>query len=214
MSPAQAHVPDVPAAAAMTDPPEHQPDPALAPDASTPVGAADAAGRPRIRDQIAENPLLSLFGAVFIAVLGFLGAVIVALLTYTLTTTQSQFAGVHDRIDRLEDKLDDGFAEQGAEIEEINLKLTALIAALNMTSEVDAALEGRLLSPDPAAHGPGSERSPRDLRPHLPKFGNVPFAATSELDTACCGITITASIPDVSRFVIPYSYDPCDLCAT
>ena len=28
------------------------------------------------------------------------------------------------------------------------------------------------------------------------------------------GITITASIPDVSRFVIPYSYGPCDLGAT
>ena len=154
MSPAQTHIPAVPAASTMTDPPDPQPDPALAPDASAPAGAADAAGRARIRDQIAENPLLSLFGAVFVAMLGFLGAVIVALLAYTLTTTQSQFAlvqdqfaAVHDRIDRLEDTVDDGFATQGAEIEEINLKLTALIAALNMTHEVDAALEGRLLNP-------------------------------------------------------------------
>lgn len=174
MSPPQAHTPAVPAASAMTHPSDPQPDPALAPDASTPASAADAVGRPRIRDQIAENPLLSLFGAVIVAVLGFLGAVTVALLAYTLTTTQSQFAGiqgqfarvqdqfaeVHDRIDRLEDKIDEGFATQGAMIEQINLKLTALIAALNMTTEIDAALEGRLLSPAPAADGPSSERSP------------------------------------------------------
>ena len=165
----------------MTHPSDPQPDPALAPDASTPTSAADAAERPRVRDQIAENPLLSLFGAVIVAVLGSLGAVTVALLAYTLTTTQSQFAGiqsqfasiqsqfarvqdqfaeVHDRIDRLEDKIDEGFATQGAMIEQINLKLTALIAALNMTTEIDAALEGRLLSPAPAADGPSSERSP------------------------------------------------------
>ena len=195
MSPPQAHTSAVPAASAMTHPSDTQPDPALASDASTPASAADPASRPRVRDQIAENPLLSLFGAVIVAVLGILGAVVVALLTYTLTTTQSQFASiqdqfasiqdqfagvqgqfvgiqdqfvsvqeqfdrVHDRIDRLEDKIDEGFATQGAMIEQINLKLTALIAALNMTTEIDAALEGRLLSPAPAADGPSSERSP------------------------------------------------------
>lgn len=181
MNPPQAHTSAVPTASAMTHPPGPQPDPALAPDASTPASAADAAGKSRIRDQIVENPLLSLFGTVIVAVLGILGAVVVALLTYTLTTTQSQFAGiqnqfagiqgqfalvqdqfaeVHDRIDRLEDKIDEGFATQGAMIEQINLKLTALIAALNMTAEIDAALEGRLLSPAPAADDPSNERSP------------------------------------------------------
>lgn len=56
-----------------------------------------------------------------------------------------------------------GFAEQDAKIDaldakidEINLKLTALIAALNKTVEVDAAIEGRLLDSEPDADDPGA----------------------------------------------------------
>ena len=37
---------------------------------------------------------------------------------------------------------------EGTRLDEIELKLTALIAALNKSDEVDAAIEGRLLSPD------------------------------------------------------------------
>ena len=51
------------------------------------------------------------------------------------------------RMDRLEDKMDAGFAAQGAAIAENDRKLTALVAMLNVTAEVDAALEGRLLIP-------------------------------------------------------------------
>ena len=112
----------------------HTPDPQ--PPAHTPAAAAvtaTAAARPRIRDQIAENPLAS-----------FLGAVIIVMLGFTLTTS-------YDRITRLEDKIDTRFAQVDArfdslesDVGEINLKLTALIAALNATDPVDAALEGRL----------------------------------------------------------------------
>ena len=78
----------------------------------------------------------------------------------------------NDRISRLEDKVDAGFAQQDAKfderfarqdakfderfarqdekLDEINLKLTALIAALNATAEVEAALDGRLLDPNAA----------------------------------------------------------------
>ena len=52
-----------------------------------------------------------------------------------------------DRIDRLEDKVDTGFAVQGAQIGELDRKLTALIAHLNATEAVEAALEHRLLMP-------------------------------------------------------------------
>ena len=114
----------------------HTPDPQ--PPAPTPAAAA-AAARPRIRDQIAENPLASLLGAVIIVMLGF-----------TLTTS-------YDRTTRLEDKIDARFAQVDArfdslesDVAEINLKLTALIAALNATEAVDAALEGRLAGADTA----------------------------------------------------------------
>ena len=60
---------------------------------------------------------------------------------FSLTSNRS-------RIDRLEDTVNAGFAAQDAKIDAIDLKLTALIAALNLTAQVDAAVEGRLLTPD------------------------------------------------------------------
>ena len=109
----------------------HTPDPQ--PPRHTPAAAAATAARPRIRDQIAENPLASLLGAVIVVLLGF-----------NLTIT-------HDRINRLENTVDARFAQVDArfdslesDVAEINLKLTALIAHLNATEAVDAALEGRL----------------------------------------------------------------------
>ena len=154
--PHMAHTPD-------PQPPQHTADTAdpqpPQPTAHTPdpeppqptVAAAASAARPRIRDQIAENPLAAFFGTLVVVLLGF-----------NLTFT-------HDRINRLEDTVDAGFAEVDARfaevaaqvdarfaqvdarfdslesgVAEINLKLTALIAALNATDAVDDALEGRL----------------------------------------------------------------------
>ncbi|MYH00180.1 MAG: hypothetical protein F4144_11965 [Acidimicrobiaceae bacterium] len=92
--------------------------------------------------------------------------VAVALLIFVLTDNRS-------RVDRLEDAMNARFTEQDAridgldrrltaridgldaKIDEINLKLTALIAALNMTGEVEAAVEGRLLGSEPPEDGPG-----------------------------------------------------------
>ena len=58
--------------------------------------------------------------------------------------------------------MDARFAQVGArfaaieeDVAEINLKLTAIIAALNMSEEVTAALEGRLIAPTPA-HDPAN----------------------------------------------------------
>ena len=117
--PAPVHNPAAQALPHMADTPDPQPP------QHTPAAAA-AIARPRIRDQIAENPLASLLGAVIVVLLGF-----------NLTFT-------HDRINRLEDKVDAGFDSLESDVAEINLKLTALIAHLNATDAVDAALEGRL----------------------------------------------------------------------
>ncbi|MYG55104.1 MAG: hypothetical protein F4163_05660 [Acidimicrobiaceae bacterium] len=101
----------------------------------------------------------------------FLGTIAGALLLFALTST-------NDRISRLEDRVDAGLAAVearfeaqnakfeakfnaqdakieakfnaiDAKIDEINLKLTAVIAALNATTEVDAALDGRLMGESP-----------------------------------------------------------------
>ena len=120
------------------DPPPDSPPEALPPGLASPPAVA---ARPTLRGQIAENPLAS-----------FLGAMVVALLISMLATTNI-------RINRLEDRLDAGFAAQDAKFDkidakfdeleakfdEMNLKLTALIAKLNATEDVDAALEGRLI---------------------------------------------------------------------
>ena len=120
---------------------------------------AAAATRPTLRDQVAQNPLAS-----------FLGAVVVALLVSMLTTTnirinrledrvEAGFAAVDDKFERLEARLDDKFERVDtkfervdARLDEIDLKLTALIAKLDATEDVEAAVEGRLTerASDPA----------------------------------------------------------------
>ncbi len=135
----------------------HNPDPTATPQAPAGAPAIEATpARPRLRDQIAENPLLSLFLGLTLAVLTFLGTLAVALLLFTLNdindgldSVGERIDGVEvslgERIDRLESKVDAGFAAQGAHIVETDRKLIALIAHFNATEAVDAALEGRLL---------------------------------------------------------------------
>ena len=62
-----------------------------------------------------------------------------------------------ERIDSLEAKVDAGFAAQGTQIAELDRKLTALIAHLNATESVEAALEHRLLTPGANAFEPEDE---------------------------------------------------------
>lgn len=130
----------------MADPPE--PEPAVA---DPQAAAIDRPARPRLRDQIAQNPLLTL-----------LGTVIIALLVFTLGTTNLRISDTNARIDRLEvrmDRLEDRFTALEERVINIDLKLTALIAALNATEEVDAALQGRLLQPGASEQDPApSER--------------------------------------------------------
>ncbi len=56
-------------------------------------------------------------------------------------------AKIDDKFGELDAKIDDKFGELDAKIDEMNLKFTALIAALNATEAVDAALDGRLVVP-------------------------------------------------------------------
>ena len=113
-----------------------------------PPAANGAAAGARLRAVLGDNPLQTA-----------LATVAVALLVFVLTDNRSRVDRVEDtvnaRIDRLEDTMNTSFAEQDAKIDQINLKLTALIAALNKTGEVDAAIEGRLLDSEPAADDPG-----------------------------------------------------------
>ena len=119
---------------------------------STPVSQPPRPERFR-RDAAVTSTILSILGAAFVAVLSF-----------ALVSTNS-------RITRLEDKMDAGFARVdarfaaqddkidglGDKIDMIDLKLTALIAALNKTNEVGAALDGRLLNSDASTAALGGQ---------------------------------------------------------
>lgn len=133
------------------------PDSATAPQPRAPVSAVKpGTARPRLRDQIVENPLLSLFGAA----LTLFGTALVALLLFALTSINDRIDGVEARLgeridrlelrlgermdrlearmdrlearmDRLEAKVDAGFAAQAAQIAELDARLSAQIAELD-----------------------------------------------------------------------------------
>ena len=122
-----------------------EPGQAAAAEGQTAARAGAAVGR-RALQQLGEYPLQALFGAA-----------LVALLIFNLNSTNDRITRLEERMDARFERMDARFAaleEDIAELQEgvaeINLKLTAIIAALNMTEEVTAALEGRLIAPTPA----------------------------------------------------------------
>ena len=116
-----------------------QPGKAATVEGQTATTAGTNVGR-RALQQLGENPLLALFGTAIIALLIL------------------NFNSINDRITRLEESMDARFAQVDArfaaleeDLAEIDRKLTALIAALNMADEINAALEGRLINRAPAS---------------------------------------------------------------
>ena len=85
-----------------------------------------------------------------------LTAAVLALLAFAFTSIDARIGDTTARITRLEERIEvrftgidarfasieAGLDAQGAKIDEINLKLTALIAALGMTDQVEAAAAG------------------------------------------------------------------------
>ena len=112
-----------------------------------PPAAHETASGSRVRTVLGDNPLQTA-----------LATVAVALLVFVLTDNRSRVDRVEDtvntKIGRLEDTMNARFVEQDAKIDEINLKLTALIAGLKKTGEVEAAIDGRLLDSEPSASDP------------------------------------------------------------
>ena len=133
----------------------HTPDPATSQAQTVDDAVAERPARPRLRDQIAENPLASLGVGLALALFTLLGTVVVALLLFALNGFNDRFDRLEARLDRLEAKVD----ARGAQIAELDRKLTALIAHLNATAAVDAALEHRLLIPGAGAIEPEGEPS-------------------------------------------------------
>jgi len=131
-----------------------------------PARAKASQGRPRLRDQAAENPLLTLFGTIIVALLVFvLGTtnLRIADINNRFDDINDRFDEVHDRIDETNDRIDrleDRFASLEQRVIEIDRKLTALIAHLNATAAVDAALEGQFVQPGIDGSEPSHRPSP------------------------------------------------------
>ena len=146
-------------AAEMTRPSDPQPgDPADRAAATAPAGRATGlVGRARATAWPAAftGPLITVIVLLAGAVGGFVLRDLNSLET-DIGNLEADVAQLRVDVDakfvKLEAEMDARFTAQDAKIDEINLKLTALIAALNKTEEVDAALTGRLLDPaaDPA----------------------------------------------------------------
>ena len=115
------------------------------PETTGPVAASEAPAAPGRWAKFTDNPLLAI-----------LGTATVGLLIFTLTRTDDHISRLDDRVDAGFAAVDARFAAQDvkidaldAKIDALDLKLTALIAALNATHEIEAALEGRFLDPNP-----------------------------------------------------------------
>ena len=133
-----------PMAATTDPPPEREPDPE-SPAAAPAGGAAVPGARRRGGAKLTDGPLLTV-----------LSMAVVALLVFVLTDLSGRISRLDDKVERVENKMEARFAAQDEKIEarfaaqdekidEINLKLTALIAALGMDDAVNAVLEGRVL---------------------------------------------------------------------
>lgn len=115
------------------------------PETTGPVAASEAPAAPGRWAKFTDNPLLAI-----------LGTATVGLLIFTLTRTDDHISRLDDRVDAGFAAVDARFAAQDvkidaldAKIDALDLKLTALIPALNATHEIEAALEGRFLDPNP-----------------------------------------------------------------
>ena len=102
-----------------------------------------AAAAPTLRSQVAENPLLSFFGLMIIALL----AAAIAAPNIRINDTNARIDRLDTRITARFDKVDAEFEDIDARLDGLDLKLTALIAKLDATDDVDAAIEGRLREP-------------------------------------------------------------------
>jgi colicin import membrane protein len=108
-------------------------------------GAAPSVAAAGGRSWVANALVAALIAAVTV-----MGGGIVALLVHEFDSIDARFAAQDTKIDARFAAQDAKIDGLGAKIDEIDLKLTALIAALNKTDEVDAARSGRLLDPGTA----------------------------------------------------------------
>ena len=152
-----------------------------------PTEAPAAAEMPTVRDKVAENLLTTILGSVVVALLGFTLVSSNVRITRLEDKVDTRFLAQDDKIERkfseldakidgleeridakidgleeridakidgLEERIDARFAVQDEKfavldekIDEISLKLTALIAGLGMTGAVEAAVDRPIVAP-------------------------------------------------------------------
>ena len=132
----------------------HTPDPVATPQADAATSALEAGPtKPRLRDQIAENPLLSLFLGLTLAVLTFLSTLAVALLMFTLNDINDGLDSLGERIDGVEvslgERIDGVEVSLGERIDGVEVSLGERIdrVEVNLGERIDRVevnLNGRI----------------------------------------------------------------------
>ena len=141
-----------------------------------PTETPAAAEMPTVRDKVAENLLTTILGSVVVALLGFTLVSSNVRITRLEDKVDARFLAQDDKIERkfseldakidgleeridakidaLEERIDARFAVQDEKfavldekIDEIGLKLTALIAGRGMTGAVEAAVDRPVVAP-------------------------------------------------------------------
>ena len=122
----------------------HTPDPVATPQADAATSALEAGPtKPRLRDQIAENPLLSLFLGLTLAVLTFLSTLAVALLMFTLNDINDGLDSLGERIDGVEvslgERIDGVEVSLGERIDRVDVSLGERIdrVEVNLNDRID-----------------------------------------------------------------------------
>ena len=125
----------------------HTPDPVATPQADAATSALEAGPtKPRLRDQIAENPLLSLFLGLTLAVLTFLSTLAVALLMFTLNDINDGLDSLGERIDGVEvslgERIDGVEVSLGERIDRVDVNLNDRIDRLEAKVDAGFAAQG------------------------------------------------------------------------
>ena len=125
----------------------HTPDPVATPQADAATSALEAGPtKPRLRDQIAENPLLSLFLGLTLAVLTFLSTLAVALLMFTLNDINDGLDSLGERIDGVEvslgERIDRVDVSLGERIDRVEVNLNDRIDRLEAKVDAGFAAQG------------------------------------------------------------------------
>ena len=128
--------------------------PDLRPDPAPAATTAESEAKAHRRAWLGDHPIQTAIATAFAGLLTLIATAAVGLLFLVLNDHGNKIDQLDTKIDALDTKVDEINLNLTTQINELDLKLTALIAGLGMTDLVDAAVDGRLPAAEPAEAEP------------------------------------------------------------